>query len=80
MGFSDYTHLSMHCVVLCCVVQLVKDSIGVSEATNWSSRGSAEGKYRSLRCDIQLLDPTSPEYADISNHVYNTQDRYGHRE
>ncbi|XP_064404134.1 protein mono-ADP-ribosyltransferase PARP4-like isoform X3 [Halichondria panicea] len=54
--------------------QLVKDSIGVSEATNWSSRGSAEGKYRSLRCDIQLLDPTSPEYADISNHVYNTQD------
>jgi len=54
---------------------MVKDSIGVSEATNWSSRGSNEAKYRSLRCDIQLVDPASAEYADISNHVYNTQER-----
>ena len=55
---------------------MVKDSIGVSEATNWSTRGSFEAKYRSLRCDIQLLDPTSTEYSDISNHIYNTQDRF----
>ena len=57
-------------------LQLIKDSIGVSEATNWSSRGSAESKYRSLRCDIQLLDPASQEYAEISNRVYNSQDRF----
>ena len=54
--------------------QLIKDMVGVSESTNWSSRSSAEAKYRALRCEIQLLDPASLEYADVRDHVLNSQD------
>lgn len=53
----------------------MKDMVGVSEATNWSTRGSAEAKYRALRCDIQLLDPTSSEYSEVSDHILNSQDK-----
>lgn len=48
--------------------------VGVSESTNWSSRTSAEAKYRALRCEIQVLDPASFEYADVRDHVLNSQD------
>ena len=65
------------CVVLVPLLhaQLVKDMVSVSEATNWSTRGGAEAKYRALRCDIQLLDPASSEYSEVSDHILNSQDK-----
>lgn len=49
--------------------------MNVSEATNWSTRGSAEAKYRALRCDVQLIDPASSEYSEVSDHLLNSQDK-----
>ena len=49
--------------------------VNVSEATNWSTRGSAEAKYRALRCDVQLIDPASSEYSEVSDHLLNSQDK-----
>ena len=48
--------------------------VSVSEATNWSTRGSADAKYRALRCDVELLDPTSHEYCEVNDHILNSQD------
>lgn len=59
----------------CCMLwQLVKDVVSVSEATNWSTRGSAEAKYRALRCDIQMLDPSSYEYSEVQYHIQLNKD------
>ena len=63
--------ISLHFLFL---PQLIKDMVGVSESTNWSARSSAEAKYRALRCELQLLDPASLEYADVRDHVLNSQD------
>ena len=49
--------------------------MSVSEATNWSTRGSAEAKYRALRCDVQLLDPACSEYSEVSDHLLSSQDK-----
>lgn len=56
------------------LLQLVKDMVGVGESTNWATRSSAEAKYRALRCEVELLDPVSLEYADIRDHIFNSQD------
>jgi poly [ADP-ribose] polymerase len=54
--------------------QLVRDIVAVGESTNWSTRSSTDSKLRSLRCDVQRLDPLSEEYQNISDHVIRSQD------
>ncbi|XP_060597096.1 uncharacterized protein LOC132751015 isoform X2 [Ruditapes philippinarum] len=49
--------------------QLVRDMISVSEATNFAMRTSTVAKYRSLRCGIDCLSPSSTEYHTVKQLV-----------
>lgn len=55
--------------------QLVRDMVAVSETTNWSVRSGPEAKFKALRCDIERLEPESPEYGSVRDHLLNTQDK-----
>ena len=55
------------------LIKLVKDIVGVSEATNWSTRSSLDAKYRALRCHIESLPENHCEYNDIKNMVLSSQ-------
>ena len=54
--------------------QLVRDIVAVGESTNWSTRSSTASKYRSLRCEISHLDPSSNEYQEVQDHLLDSQD------
>jgi hypothetical protein len=53
----------------CLFLQLVRDMISVSEATNFAMRTSTVAKYRSLRCGIDCLSPSSTEYSTVKQLV-----------
>ena len=48
--------------------------MSVGESTNWSTRSSVESKYRSLRCDITVLDHYSDEFVQIQQLITDHQD------
>ncbi|KAK3593675.1 hypothetical protein CHS0354_013571 [Potamilus streckersoni] len=52
--------------------QLIRDLIAVSEATDWSAKPSDEAKYRALRCNIEHLESTSPEYKTIKDYLMHS--------
>ncbi len=54
-------------------MQLVKDMISVSEATNWNVRGSVESKYRAMSCQIEHLAPGDPEFQAIYDKIIQSQ-------
>jgi len=43
--------------------------VSVSEATNWSVKGATDAKYHALRCSIEHLPSTHPEFKLIREHV-----------
>ncbi|XP_033127659.1 protein mono-ADP-ribosyltransferase PARP4-like, partial [Anneissia japonica] len=51
------------------ICQLLKDMVSVSEATDFSARSSIESKFRALRCHIEHLPSSAPEYKQILNLV-----------
>ena len=57
-------------------LQLVKDMISVSEATDWNVRGSVQSKYRAMSCQINCIDPDDPEHSVIKNKVIESQIEY----
>ncbi|KAL1268030.1 hypothetical protein QQF64_033393 [Cirrhinus molitorella] len=46
--------------------QLIRDIINVSEATLGSPSPSSLGKYRALRCSIEVVSPQNPEFHVVS--------------
>ena len=52
--------------------QLIRDVRSVSEATDWSVRGSTEAKYRTLRCYIEHLSQDSTEHQEITRHIQSS--------
>eukprot|EP00064_Thunnus_orientalis_P008537 superscaffoldBa00001022_g8560 len=46
--------------------QLIRDVLNVSEMTLRSPAPSCLGKYRALRCSIELVPPNSPEFQDVT--------------
>ncbi|XP_016309739.1 poly [ADP-ribose] polymerase 4-like isoform X4 [Sinocyclocheilus anshuiensis] len=46
--------------------QLIRDIINVSEATLGSPSPSSLGKYRALRCSIEVVPPQNPEFHVVS--------------
>ncbi|KAI2660563.1 Protein mono-ADP-ribosyltransferase PARP4 [Labeo rohita] len=46
--------------------QLIRDIINVSEATLGSPSPSSLGKYRALRCSIEVVPPQNPEFHFVS--------------
>ncbi len=55
------------------IFQLIRDVVTVSEATNWSKSSSAESKYKTLNCDIKLLDPQSSDFDMIAERFLGSQ-------
>uniref|UniRef100_A0A3Q3SUW4 Poly [ADP-ribose] polymerase n=1 Tax=Mastacembelus armatus TaxID=205130 RepID=A0A3Q3SUW4_9TELE len=53
--------------------QLIRDVLHVSEMTLRSPTNSCLGKYRALRCSIETVPPSSPEYEAVTALL---QDRY----
>ncbi len=53
--------------------QLIKDMVSVSEATNWSVRGSSQSKYRALRCQVDHVSEGTPEFQRIYDKVSASQ-------
>ncbi|XP_071961516.1 protein mono-ADP-ribosyltransferase PARP4-like [Antedon mediterranea] len=51
------------------ICQLIKDVVSVSEATEFSPRSSIQAKVRALRCHIQHLSTSSPEFKTILDMV-----------
>ncbi|XP_033122166.1 protein mono-ADP-ribosyltransferase PARP4-like [Anneissia japonica] len=47
------------------ICQLIKDIVSVSEATEFSARSTIESKFRALRCHIEHLPSSAPEYKQI---------------
>uniref|UniRef100_A0A8C1UXW5 Poly [ADP-ribose] polymerase n=1 Tax=Cyprinus carpio TaxID=7962 RepID=A0A8C1UXW5_CYPCA len=46
--------------------QLIRDIVNVSEATLGSPSPSSLGKYRALRCSIEVVSPQNPEFHVVS--------------
>uniref|UniRef100_A0A3B3BZ84 Poly [ADP-ribose] polymerase n=1 Tax=Oryzias melastigma TaxID=30732 RepID=A0A3B3BZ84_ORYME len=46
--------------------QLIRDVLNVSEMTLWSSTPSSVGKYRALRCSVEVVPPSSSEFQDVA--------------
>ncbi|XP_065907778.1 protein mono-ADP-ribosyltransferase PARP4-like isoform X3 [Dysidea avara] len=55
--------------------QLVRDVVSIGESTNWSTRSNMESKYRSLRCDLTVLDQSSEEFVYIRQLLLDSQDK-----
>lgn len=45
----------------------------MSEATDWSVRGSVQSKYRAMSCRIAQLDPDEAEFDVVSDRLTNSQ-------
>ncbi|KTG44805.1 hypothetical protein cypCar_00049556, partial [Cyprinus carpio] len=45
---------------------LIRDIVNVSEATLGSPSPSSLGKYRALRCSIEVVPPQNPEFHVVS--------------
>lgn len=54
--------------------QLVRDVVAVGESTGWATRSSTEARYRSLRCEITHVDPSSPIHQSICKQILESQD------
>lgn len=48
------------------VLQLIRDVLNVSEMTLRSSTPTSVGKYRALRCGVEVVPPSSSEFEDVA--------------
>ena len=46
-------------------MQLIRDMLTVSEMTQRSPSSLSVGKYRSLRCGIEVVPPETPEFQAV---------------
>lgn len=60
------THSADWYFKLFCRPQLIRDILNVSEATLGSPSPSSLGKYRALRCSIEVVPPQNPEFHVVS--------------
>ena len=54
-------------------MQLIRDVVTVSEATNWSTKSSVQAKYKTLNCEIEALDPEDSEYDDVFHRILSSE-------
>jgi predicted DNA-binding WGR domain protein len=54
-------------------LQLMKDMLQVNGEGNVLYYSQAQAQYDALRCDIGWVDPASPTYREIRNHIVNSQ-------
>ncbi|KAL6044894.1 Protein mono-ADP-ribosyltransferase parp4 [Balamuthia mandrillaris] len=55
------------------LVQLMKDMLTVDEITGDTSTSEVDMKYRALRCNINLVDPSSEEFSSLRQQILDSQ-------
>ena len=54
---------------------MLRDMLTVNELTNWNMKASIEAKYRALKCHIETMGSSTPEFKNIVNLIQSSTDR-----
>ncbi|UJR11204.1 hypothetical protein I4U23_015385 [Adineta vaga] len=54
--------------------QMLRDMLTVNELTNWNMKAPIEAKYRALKCYIETLSSSTPEYKNIVKLIESSTD------
>ncbi len=54
---------------------MLRDMLTVNELTNWNVKASIEAKYRALKCHIETVAGSTPEFKNIANLIQSSTDR-----
>ncbi|CAF4643940.1 unnamed protein product [Rotaria sp. Silwood1] len=52
--------------------QMLRDMLTVNELTNWNIKAPIEAKYRALKCHIETVDSSTPEYKNIAELIQSS--------
>lgn len=53
---------------------MLRDMLTINELTNWNLKASIEAKYRALKCHIETVNNSTPEFKDIVNLIQSSTD------
>ena len=54
---------------------MLRDMVTVNELTNWNVKAPIEAKYRSLKCHIETIDNSTPEFKNIDKLIQTSTNR-----
>ncbi|CAF1141127.1 unnamed protein product [Rotaria sordida] len=54
--------------------QMLRDMLTVNELTNWNVKAPIEAKYRALKCHIETVASSTPEFKNIANIIQSSTD------
>jgi len=54
---------------------MLRDMLTVNELTNWNVKAPIEAKYRALKCHIETVANSTPEFKNISKLIQSSTDR-----
>ncbi|CAF4531398.1 unnamed protein product [Rotaria sp. Silwood2] len=55
--------------------QMLRDMLTVNELTNWNVKAPIEAKYRALKCHIETVDRSTPEFKNVAKLIQSSTDR-----
>ncbi|CAF2684299.1 unnamed protein product [Rotaria sp. Silwood2] len=55
--------------------QMLRDMLTVNELTNWNVKAPIEAKYRALKCHIETVASSTPDFKNIANLIQSSTDR-----
>lgn len=53
---------------------MLRDMLTVNELTNWNVKAPIEAKYRALKCYIETMDSSTPEFKNIAQFIQSSTD------
>jgi hypothetical protein len=56
-------------------VQMLRDMLTVNELTNWNVKAPIEAKYRALKCHIETVAKSTPEFKNITKLIQTSTNR-----
>ncbi|CAF4578182.1 unnamed protein product, partial [Rotaria sp. Silwood2] len=54
--------------------QMLRDMLTVNELTNWNVKAPIEAKYRALKCHIETVDSSTPEFKNVAELIQSSID------
>ncbi|CAF3746308.1 unnamed protein product [Rotaria sp. Silwood1] len=54
--------------------QMLRDMLTVNELTNWNVKAPIEAKYRALKCHIETVDNSTPEFKNVADLIQSSTD------
>jgi len=54
---------------------MLRDMLTVNELTNWNVKAPIEAKYRALKCHIETVANSTPEFKNIAKLIQSSTDR-----